>query len=80
MLLRTEASDQRQGMIVMTDRFVLINPDGLHPTSGYAHLTIAEAGTLCPSQRAIRFPNRCNPQSSPSAESERHVAQGVLSW
>ena len=41
-------------MIVMTDRFVLINPGGLHPTSGYAHLTIAEAGRtahlagLCP--------------------------------
>ena len=38
----------------MTDRFVLINPEGLHPTSGYAHLTIAEAGRtahlagLCP--------------------------------
>jgi enamine deaminase RidA (YjgF/YER057c/UK114 family) len=31
-------------MIVMTDRFVLINPEGLHPTAGYAHLTIAEAG------------------------------------
>jgi enamine deaminase RidA (YjgF/YER057c/UK114 family) len=31
-------------MIDMTDRFVLINPEGLHPTSGYAHLTIAEAG------------------------------------
>src|SRR5262245_43460354 len=31
-------------MIVMTDRFVLINPEGLHPTSGYPHLTIAEAG------------------------------------
>jgi enamine deaminase RidA (YjgF/YER057c/UK114 family) len=41
-------------MTVMTDRFVLINPEGLHPTSGYAHLTIAEAGRtahlagLCP--------------------------------
>jgi enamine deaminase RidA (YjgF/YER057c/UK114 family) len=41
-------------MTVMADRFVLINPDGLHPTSGYAHLTIAEAGRtahlagLCP--------------------------------
>jgi enamine deaminase RidA (YjgF/YER057c/UK114 family) len=41
-------------MIVMTDRFVLINPEGLHPTSGYAHLTIVEAGRtahlagLCP--------------------------------
>jgi enamine deaminase RidA (YjgF/YER057c/UK114 family) len=41
-------------MIVMTDRLVLINPEGLHPTSGYAHLTIAEAGRtahlagLCP--------------------------------
>jgi len=38
----------------MTDRFVLINPEGLHPTSGYAHLTIVEAGRtahlagLCP--------------------------------
>ena len=38
----------------MTDRFVLINPEGVHPTSGYAHLTIAEAGRtahlagLCP--------------------------------
>ena len=53
-LLRTEASDQRQGMPVMTDRFVLVNPEGLHPTSGYAHLTIVEAGRaahlagLCP--------------------------------
>ena len=28
----------------MTDRFILINPEGLHPTSGYAHLTIVEAG------------------------------------
>src|SRR5262249_61466151 len=41
-------------MIVMTVRFVLINPEGLHPTSGYAHLTIVEAGRtahlagLCP--------------------------------
>jgi hypothetical protein len=41
-------------MIVMTDRFVLINPEGLHPTSGYAHITIVEAGRtahlagLCP--------------------------------
>src|SRR5215472_15495537 len=54
MLLRTEASDQRRRMIVMTDRFVLINPEGLHPTAGYAHLTIADAGRtahlagLCP--------------------------------
>ena len=38
----------------MTERFVLINPEGLHPTSGYAHLTIVEAGRtahlagLCP--------------------------------
>ena len=38
----------------MTDRFVLVNPEGLHPTSGYAHLTIVEAGRtahlagLCP--------------------------------
>ena len=38
----------------MTGRFVLINPEGLHPTSGYAHLTIVEAGRtahlagLCP--------------------------------
>ena len=38
----------------MTDRFVFVNPEGLHPTSGYAHLTIAEAGRtahlagLCP--------------------------------
>jgi len=38
----------------MTDRFAFINPDGVHPTSGYAHLTIAEAGRtahlagLCP--------------------------------
>jgi enamine deaminase RidA (YjgF/YER057c/UK114 family) len=41
-------------MILMTGRFVLINPESLHPTSGYAHLTIAEAGRtahlagLCP--------------------------------
>jgi len=41
-------------MIVMTDRFVLINPEGLHPPSGYAHVTIVEAGRtahlagLCP--------------------------------
>lgn len=28
----------------MTGRFTLINPEGLHPTSGYAHLTIVEAG------------------------------------
>jgi enamine deaminase RidA (YjgF/YER057c/UK114 family) len=51
MLLRAGAPDQRQGM---TGRFVLINPEGLHPTAGYAHLTIAEAGRtahlagLCP--------------------------------
>jgi hypothetical protein len=38
----------------MTDRFVFVNPEGLHPTSGYAHLTIVEAGRtahlagLCP--------------------------------
>ena len=38
----------------MTERFVLINPEGLHPTSGYAHLTIVGAGRtahlagLCP--------------------------------
>ena len=38
----------------MTDRFVFVNPEGLHPTSGYAHLTIVEAGHtahlagLCP--------------------------------
>jgi enamine deaminase RidA (YjgF/YER057c/UK114 family) len=38
----------------MTGRFVLVNPDGLHPTSGYAHVTIVEAGRtahlagLCP--------------------------------
>jgi enamine deaminase RidA (YjgF/YER057c/UK114 family) len=28
----------------MTGRFTLVNPGGLHPTSGYAHLTIVEAG------------------------------------
>jgi enamine deaminase RidA (YjgF/YER057c/UK114 family) len=28
----------------MTGRFVLVNPEGLHPTSGYAHVTIVEAG------------------------------------
>jgi enamine deaminase RidA (YjgF/YER057c/UK114 family) len=38
----------------MTGRFTLVNPEGLHPTSGYAHLTIVEAGRtghlagLCP--------------------------------
>lgn len=38
----------------MTARFVFVNPEGLHPTSGYAHLTIVEAGRtahlagLCP--------------------------------
>jgi enamine deaminase RidA (YjgF/YER057c/UK114 family) len=41
-------------MIVMADRFILVNPEGLHPTAGYAHLTIVEAGRtahlagLCP--------------------------------
>ena len=28
----------------MAGRFTLVNPEGLHPTSGYAHLTIVEAG------------------------------------
>jgi enamine deaminase RidA (YjgF/YER057c/UK114 family) len=28
----------------MTGRFVLVNPEGLHPTSGYAHVTIVESG------------------------------------
>ena len=38
----------------MTERFILVNPAGLHPTAGYAHLTIVEAGRtahlagLCP--------------------------------
>jgi enamine deaminase RidA (YjgF/YER057c/UK114 family) len=38
----------------MTDKLTLINPEGLHPTSGYAHVTVAEAGRtahlagLCP--------------------------------
>jgi enamine deaminase RidA (YjgF/YER057c/UK114 family) len=41
-------------MTVMTDRFAFVNPEGLHPTSGYAHVTIVEAGRtahlagLCP--------------------------------
>jgi len=36
------------------DRLALINPPGLHPTAGYAHVTVAEAGRtahlagLCP--------------------------------
>ena len=37
----------------MTDRFVLINPDGVHPTSGYAHLTIAEAGRTAHAEPAL---------------------------
>ena len=38
----------------MTGRFILVNPEGLHPTAGYAHLTVVEAGRtahlagLCP--------------------------------
>jgi len=38
----------------MADKLTLINPPGLHPTSGYAHVTIAAAGRtahlagLCP--------------------------------
>jgi enamine deaminase RidA (YjgF/YER057c/UK114 family) len=33
-----------RGRIDMTGRFTFVNPEGLHPTSGYAHLTIVEAG------------------------------------
>ena len=38
----------------MADKLTMINPPGLHPTSGYAHVTIAAAGRtahlagLCP--------------------------------
>ncbi len=38
----------------MSEKLTLINPLGLHPTSGYAHVTIAEVGRtahlagLCP--------------------------------
>jgi enamine deaminase RidA (YjgF/YER057c/UK114 family) len=38
----------------MPEKLTLINPPGLHPTSGYAHVTVAEAGRtahlagLCP--------------------------------
>jgi enamine deaminase RidA (YjgF/YER057c/UK114 family) len=38
----------------VSEKLTLINPPGLHPTSGYAHVTLAEAGRtahlagLCP--------------------------------
>jgi enamine deaminase RidA (YjgF/YER057c/UK114 family) len=41
-------------MFAMPEKLTLINPPGLHPTSGYAHVTVAEAGRtahlagLCP--------------------------------
>jgi len=41
----------------MTDRFVLINPEGLHPTSGYAGLLAA--GSHPPAAYQQRQRPRC---------------------
>src|SRR5437899_665340 len=41
-------------IFAMPEKLTLINPPGLHPTSGYAHVTVAEVGRtahlagLCP--------------------------------
>jgi enamine deaminase RidA (YjgF/YER057c/UK114 family) len=51
----------------MSEKLTLINPSGLHPTSGYAHVTVVEAG------RSAHLAGLC-----PLDEQERVVGVGDL--